>query len=391
MLFVAMPRKESPLDSGFQVSLAVARSLSLTGEQASDNETLAEELAQLDASSLQAIVRQWPPLQTLLVFLRLCDHARLLANRGSEVAVSSAQATLSYARAAKSTALEGRVLADLRAEAWAAVANAHRVREDYPAAEAAWKRADAFLARGSNDPVLHGEIAERKAAFWRAKRAFSKARHCLRIAARQYRGANDRQRLGRVKLAEGRVYFHALDTRRALRAVLDAFDLLDPLQDPALVATCLHLVACCLVDGEEPEYALEWIDLLDLAYAEEGGSLELRASWLRGRLYARLKEWSGAERHLESVRKVFLARGLDYDAALAGVDLAMVYAERGQLSAVWLLAQEMYPVFLSNDIPREASAVLILFAQVAKQKRLDIERLAALAQQLEPIRRQHGR
>ncbi len=351
----------------------------------------AEKWIGLDARTLRARLEGAAPQAVAVGLLGLCDHALLLASRDPGLAVEAGRTAIAYARAAKRTLASKRLLADLRTEAWATLANAHRVCEDFSAAEAAWRRVDALLSRGSGDPILAGEVAERQAALWRDRRRFHKARFCLRVAARLYRERGDGQRLGRVKLAEARVHFHALDSYKAVRSVVTAFELIDPAKNPALTASCLHLFALCLAESGDSEYALEWLELLDHAYAEEGGSLELRASWLRGRLFARLKEWSGAERHLESVRKVFLARGLDYDAALAGVDLAMVYAERGQLSAVWLLAQEMYPVFLSKNIPREASAVLILFAQTARQKRLDIERLAALAQQLEPIRRQHGR
>lgn len=391
MLFVAMQRKEASADFAVQEELAEARAACRQRDENALFAVSPEAWLGFDARTLQTRLQGAPPVKVAEGLLRLCDYSLLLAHRDPQLALVAARTAVAYARAAKHARASKHLLADLRAEAWATLANVHRVLDDFKAADAAWQRVDALLPRGSGDPVLAGEVAERKASHWRGIRRFSRARHCLRLAASVYRQSGDHQRLGRVRLAEASVHFYELDTRKALRAVVAAFDLIDPAADPALTAWCLHLFALCLADGGEAEYALEWIDLLDHGYAEEGGSLAIRSSWLRGRLYARLGNWHAAERHLDAVRREFLARGQDYDAALAGVDLAVAYCEQGQLSAVRLLASEMYPVFLSKDIPREASAALILFARAAREERLEVEKLVALALELEPIRRRHGR
>ncbi len=348
----------------------------------------------LSRSGLRAPIslRDLPAAAWLAAFVRLTDAAQGSLERDPAQALTAARALLACARSAKQALRSRPVLADLRAEAWAEVANAHRVLEDFAAAEAAWRRADVFLRRGTGDVALQGKVEWRKASLWRDTGEFEKADDCLRLAERAFTKLGDLVGVSRVKFAQGHLSYQRGDTERAFRYGVEVLDALNPETEPSLALGCLHLIAFCIADAGDPLAALHWLRLYEPAYAEAGiPMLLLRASWLKGRLYARLKKWREAQEQLEHVRKEFLARQLDYDAALAGVDLAVVFAEQRQLSAVWLLGQEMYPVFLSKNIPREASAVLILFAQAVRQKKADLARLGELAAQLEAIRRKDGR
>ncbi len=358
-----MQRKEASLHAAVRAGIGKAGQVFLARSQGTKADDLCELLLSQGCRNAQAGSRDVPAAVWLAAFERLCDSEHGYLERDPTQAINAARALLACARAAKHALRRRAVLADLRAEAWAALANAYRVQEDFAAAEAAWKRVAVFLRAGTGNPVLAGEVEERRASLWRAEREFEKARDCLRLAELQYIRIGDLPRLSRVKLLQGWLLRHAGDSPGAAELAFSALQLLEPAAVPALALACLHLIAFCIADAGDPLAALYWLRLYEPAYAEAGiPMLHLRASWLKGRLYARLKRWREAQEQLEHVRKEFLARQLDYDTALAGVDLAVVFAEQRQLSAVWLLGQEMYPVFLSKNIPREASAVLILRA-----------------------------
>jgi hypothetical protein len=78
---------------------------------------------------------------------------------------------------------------------------------------------------------------------------------------------------------------------------------------------------------------------------------------------------------------------MPYDAALVSLDLALVWAENRDFRRVALLASEMYPVFLSQEIPREAAATLLLFADAARERRATLQSIAGTVAELQALGR----
>lgn len=350
------------------------------------------DLLRLDFGLLRRAIQGRPSGWVLAAFesLREASWVSLRAEPGE--ALAAARRLLAWARAARYSVRREALLADLGAEAWAAVANAHRVCSQYPAAAAAWRRVDALLAHGTQDPILVAEVAERKAAFWLGRLRSDKAEDCTRLAERIYSEVEDPVRLSRAQVIAGRVYAHAGQHERALAKGFAALDLVGPRQEPTIALGSVHLIAGLLAVAGDPHVALSWLQLHGPAVVEARiPMLQLRTAWLKGRLYARLKKWGEAQQQFEQLRSEFLVRRLEYDAALVGVELTLAYAEQRQLSAVWLLGQEMYEVYTSSNIPREASAILVPFAQAARQKKADVARLTELANQIPALLRKGGR
>ncbi len=65
------------------------------------------------------------------------------------------------------------------------------------------------------------------------------------------------------------------------------------------------------------------------------------------------------------MRSIFSEEERAFDNALVTLDLAAVYLQAGKTDEVKRLAEEMYPVFRSQDVHRHAVAALILFKQAA--------------------------
>ncbi len=86
-----------------------------------------------------------------------------------------------------------------------------------------------------------------------------------------------------------------------------------------------------------------------------------------------------AETAYREVRQSFLEQHLDYDAALASLDLAALYATQGRTVEVRRLAEEMLPIFTSRRIHREALAALIVFRRAAEMEEAGVELVRSVA------------
>jgi hypothetical protein len=111
---------------------------------------------------------------------------------------------------------------------------------------------------------------------------------------------------------------------------------------------------------------------------------------VRGRLHAGLCEYAHAVRFLEAARQGFVERRMAYDAALAALDLALVYARCRERLKVRELAVQMYPIFVSEGIAREASAALLLFVEAARELRATPESIGEALGQLEAAGRRQA-
>jgi hypothetical protein len=128
---------------------------------------------------------------------------------------------------------------------------------------------------------------------------------------------------------------------------------------------------CALDRYAEAEAALPAVRKL----AEElGNELDLiRVVWLSAYLAAEKGLRQDAVAGLEQVWQAFSARNLPYDAALAALDLAVLYLKEGSTGKVKALAREMAPIFRALRITRESLATLALFQKAAQQETATVE------------------
>lgn len=79
---------------------------------------------------------------------------------------------------------------------------------------------------------------------------------------------------------------------------------------------------------------------------------------------------------------------LGFNAALAGLDLTLLYVEEGRTAEVKRLAEEMLPLFLAQDFHREAAAALVLFQEAVEREAVTAPMLTEL---IAYLRRVHVR
>lgn len=247
----------------------------------------------------------------------------------------------------------------------------------------------AFELRGTGDRLLAGKLASIRASLRRDQRRLDEAQVELSSALALFELVREDQLQGKASLSLATILYERGAPVEALENVSSSLRLLDPAKEPESFFLSMHELVLVLTELGRDRHALAIGELIErLYFVYTGVVFRLRGLWVKGKIHAGLKEWEVAAHYFEQVRDGFLEREMPYDAALAGLDLALAYAERGEHFQVYLLARDMYQVFCAQQIPREASAALILFADAALRSQADVALILSTIQRLDALRRE---
>ena len=300
----------------------------------------------------------------------------------SELAVTAAESlrTMSYSPA---------LVQDLKARAWAGLGNAHRVLADFRAAEQCFQVAESHLARGSGDRLERARLLDLKASLRNYQGRTEEAISLLNRAIAIYQRSGQRHLLGRALLSKGHVTMWTGDLETAIALLRQGLPLVDPERDPKLVVTSHHNLAYVLNELGQHREALAIVARTRQLYLEVGDRLNLlRLEFLEGQIALALGRLEQAEGIFREVRRSFSEKEMAFDAALATLDLAEVYARQGRSTEMQGLAQEMLPIFKSRELHREAIAALILFQQAAEKNCVTLGLIHEVTGCLQKVRRQ---
>lgn len=122
--------------------------------------------------------------------------------------------------------------------------------------------------------------------------------------------------------------------------------------------------------------------------AEQAGELEgWRVLGVEALLRAGLGEKLEAAALLERVKDAFTGKKLPYDAALAALELTVLWLEAGRAAEVRELAAEMAWIFKNQGIAREALAALRLFCEAARREAATVSLVRQAMAEIEKARR----
>lgn len=348
---------------------------------------LAERLATAPRAERRRILKAHPTAGLPDLVQHLLDRSWSLRSRDIAESVRLSKRALEAALRAAKTFPRPALAADLCAEAWAQLANLHRIRGCLSRAEQTWRKVYISLRRGSGDRRLQVDISRKHAALKRSQRKFVEASDLLRLALRWQAELDDPQEEGKLRNALSIVYSYSGKPQQAFEEVLRALELLDPARDPELHFRAVHNSVLYFTELGWNLQGLLMAGSLEPGYELFGNSrFVLHGRWVKGRLHARCQEPKAAIEYLDSVRVGFQKEGLAYESALATLDLALVYAEEHDLRKVKHLVEEMYPVFVDKAIPREAAASLLLFADSARRSGATAGQISKVIDQLHALR-----
>ncbi len=364
------------------------QSVSLEAERAAAPELVAELVQAPEAHQLE-LLRTAPQFQSWGVCDYLIRESAEAVFEDAEAAEGLAGLAIEVSRLLDPARYGAAFLADVQALAWAYLANARRVRSDLRGAAAAMATAEELLADGVGEPLVNAQLLSLKASLRRAQRRFEEAQQLLEEVVGIYHRLGDSHLEGKTLVKKAYGYHQAGLAAGAIPLLRRALGLLDPAQDPRATLCAHHNLIDCLLEAERPAEAAAHLETVRPLYAELAGfSTRTRLRWLEGKLAQASGESAAARVAYEEARQGFLEHGIGYDAALVSLDLALLFAGADRFDEVGRLAEEMYPIFQSREVHREALAALLLFQQAARQGALTIAVIEHVARFLRRARRQ---
>lgn len=310
----------------------------------------------------------WPLVEVLL------QKARRLCQREPSEAESSVRLAILTAELLDRGRYGENRVQDLLGRAWGELGNILRVQERLREAESAFLRAHELLRLGTGDPVEKANLLNLEASLRRDRRQFDQAFSLLDRSIAIARKRGERRILREALIRKAHCNIDRGSPEVALASLLQAQGLLDSDCDERLHYVVQHNILFALIQaGRFEEAAAGLEDTRRLCERLNYPIDRIRLGYLEGRILQGLGELDEAERRFRTALQSMLAEGLDYDAALVGLDLATLLSQQNRHAEVRQLVAAMLPVFTSQRIHREAIAALLIFKEAVQRERLSAQ------------------
>lgn len=278
---------------------------------------------------------------------------------------------------------------DLIALTTAHMANASRMLGDTLQAEEHFGHARYVITHhGVTDPEILARVDKLEGSLRMDQRQFLEAEELLARAAMLYKVSGDPVEAARVLVTLGGLYFFQGDRTRAIETTTAALKGMQAGREPRLYLCARYNLARYMTEDGQYDEAADILSLDEELYRDYPEPwTQLRLTWLRGKIAAGRGESDTAEKIFLAARDGFLAAGHGYDAAMVAIeDLTLLYLREGRTADVKRLAEEILPIFQSQDVHREALAALRLFQEAARQEQLTVQRVQEYVRYLRDAR-----
>jgi tetratricopeptide (TPR) repeat protein len=275
------------------------------------------------------------------------------------------------------------VIADIHGRVWAELGNAYRLADLLDRAEAAFKSAVDELERGSGDPLLAAQIADRFASLLAHRRRFPEAFALLDRLAAFYAAQGEPHLAGRALITRGAYTENAGDPETAIRYTVGGLARIEPERDATLLLTAVHNLVSAATDLGLYSVVAEFLPRISPLYGSDRLN-GLRLRWLEGRLAAATGQADAAEAAFGDARAGFAESRLSFPASLVTIDLALLFAQEGRRMEIIPLAEEVMATFRALQVGREAILALLLLRRACEDTG---QALSRVAERLVEIRR----
>jgi tetratricopeptide (TPR) repeat protein len=261
----------------------------------------------------------------------------------------------------------------LRARAWAHLGNAFRINSRLDEAESALAVAEELLNGGRVGIHDRARVLALVASLRRAQQRFGEALLLFDRVVVIYKKLGQWNLLGRTLLQKSLVCGEAGDGELEMSLLRQALDLIDPQTDARLFLAARHNLIHALHESGRSREAFALLFHTRPLYLKMGDRMNLlKLRWLEGVVSSGLQRLEQAEAAFREVREGYANLGLDYDAALASIELASLYALQGRTADVLRVAEETLAIFQSHNTHREALAALLVLCNAARRDQAGI-------------------
>lgn len=331
------------------------------------------------------LVTVFPEFRSWALAERVCHESEQAAAHKVEMALELSDLALFIAgRISGAESWRSR----LEGYCWAYIANARRVANNFAGSDRAFARAwELWKVGATTDPPILAEwrLLDLEASLRRGQHRFPEALTLL-DKAMACKGS-DMVTAARILLKKEHVLEQMGDIRGALAVLTEAAPFVVASGNPRLLFALHFNVADNLCHlGQYSQAADRLPEIRKLAVQSSNELDVIRVVWLGAKVAGGQERKEEAVAGLEQVRQDFTARGLPYDAALASLDLAVLYLEDRRTLEVRNLASAMGWIFHVQGIAREALAALTLFLNAAQRESATVELTRHIAHELQRVR-----
>ena len=348
-------------------------------------EEVFQRLVKLTGKERRGLIEVFPDYWTWALALRFSEGSLRKAAHKPEEALELAELALSIAERIPG---EESWRSRLMGFCWAHVANARRVANDHAGADDAFAHTWELWRAGTDAEGLLPEwrLFDLEASLRRAERRFAEALELLDRARAGCGG--DPLAIGRILLKKERAFNQMEDFEAALVVLTEASPFVEASRDCRLLFALRFNMVDDLCHLERFAEAAALLPEVREMAVQQANELDLlRVMWLTAKADAGQGQIEESLAGLEQVCREFTARELPYDAALASLDLAVLYLKGNRTAEVRDLAMAMGRIFKMKGMDREALASFSLFCDAARQEIATVELAKRIRAEIEAMRR----
>lgn len=373
------------------LSGAISRQGASIEEQRQKAPVLWAELSSLAPAIRLARIEHEGCFYTWALCELLLERSRAVAPADPTAALEAAELGLAIAERLHPAELPAAAIASAQARAWGHLGNAKRIFADYREAERCFLEAERKLAASWLDPLDEGQLLQFQASLDRDLGRFSAGVERLETALEIYRSVNEPHGQGRCWISLGILFYLLDELDTADDCLLRGASMVDSVRDPRLLLCAHQYLALGRLKAGRAAEALAMLHDDRQRWAAGATELDrLRVRWLEAQILGKLDRLIEAQEMLIEVQAGFVAARLPYDAALAGLELAMIYARRGLAGNARRVAERTLPIFRSLDTQPAFVAAVIVFESAVEQDRLSLAALREISSALERARAGQG-
>jgi tetratricopeptide (TPR) repeat protein len=272
----------------------------------------------------------------------------------------------------------------VRAQAW--VANTLRVEHELRAADRAFAVLRARMARDVVGEAVHAEVASLEASLRLDQGRYAEARRLLDEAITFHRADGDREATAKVLVQRAMVEYNLGDLATAVVVQREALHLLEGQENHNLFLAAILNLGIFMVDAGKAGDASDLLSVQCTALRQGGVWEWPEAKVLRGRVAFALGDLGGAERLFLAARAELIGRRDAVRAAVASLDLAVLYLAQGKTAELRRMARLMGTIFDSAELESEALAAVVLFQKAVAAESVTEAAIRAWRRQLEVAR-----
>jgi len=257
---------------------------------------------------------------------------------------------------------------DLLAEARGNLANAYRVRSQFTASLAEFRKAHALLDQGTGDETLRARLASLESSLLVDRGHFEEAVELLDGACKRIARLDETQLEARLLVSKG-VALSYFAPAQAIEAQREALPLIDASESPRLMLCAKQGVICSLNAIGRSEEALVRLhqtrSLFD-QFSDPWSQLNYR--WTEARITFDLGQVAEAEVAFRGLWQEALDLGLHLETALIVLDLMEVEISLGHYQQAAAIGSRLAEQFEAWGVHRRAMQAWQLLAEAARQE-----------------------